>query len=98
MTIEEWLVLILLLLVATFSVILLWIRRAMRRPVAVGKEKLIGKIGVVTTDLAPEGFVRIKRERWTAVCKGRIRKGEKVVVRDVDGITLIVERYRGKSG
>lgn len=85
-------------IVAAFSVVLLLVRRAMRRPVAVGKEGLIGKIGVATTNLAPKGFVRLKGERWSAVCKGRIRKGEKVVVRDVKGVTLIVERHRRKSG
>lgn len=85
-------------IVAAFSVLLLLVRRAMRRPVAVGKEELIGKIGVATTNLAPRGFVRLKGERWSAVCKGRIRKGEKVVVKGVKGITLIVERRRRKSG
>lgn len=85
-------------IVATLSVLLLLVRRAMRRPVAVGKEELVGKIGVATTNLAPKGFVRLKGERWSAVCKGRIRRGEKVVVRDVKGVTLIVERHRRKSG
>jgi membrane-bound serine protease (ClpP class) len=84
--------------VAALSILLLLVRRAMRRPVAVGKEDLIGKIGVATTNLAPKGFVRLKGERWSAVCKGRIRKGEKVVVKDVKGITLIVKRHRRKSG
>jgi membrane-bound serine protease (ClpP class) len=84
--------------VAALSILLLLVRRAMRRPVAVGKEDLIGKIGVATTNLAPKGFVRLKGERWSAVCKGRIRKGEKVVVKGVKGITLIVKRHRRRSG
>jgi len=80
--------------VAILAVILVLVRRAMKKPVAVGKEELMGKVGVATTDLAPEGLVKLKGELWTAVCEEHAKKGEEVVVRRVDGVKLIVERCR----
>jgi membrane-bound serine protease (ClpP class) len=80
--------------VAILAVILLLVRRTMKKPVAVGKEEMIGKVGVVTTDLAPEGLVKLKGELWTAVCEGHAKKGEEVIVRSVDGVKLIVEKCR----
>ena len=84
-------------IVAVLSIIFVLVRRVLKKPTVVGKEVLIGKVGVATTNLSPKGFVKLRGERWTAVCRGRIRKGEKVVVKEVKGITLVVKRHRKKS-
>jgi len=83
--------------VAILAVILVLVRRTMKKPVAVGKEELIGKVGVATTDLAPKGLVKLKGELWTAVCKEHAEKGEEVIVRSVEGVKLIVEKCREKG-
>ncbi|GAI53510.1 unnamed protein product, partial [marine sediment metagenome] len=54
----------------------------------------LGKIGVAATNIAPEGLVRLKGELWTAVSKVSIKTGEKVVVKDIRGIKLIVVKHR----
>lgn len=68
------------------------VRRVLRKPPVVGKEELIGKVAVVTKDLDLKGLVKLRGELWTAVCEGRIEKGEEVVVKNVKGSTLIVEK------
>ncbi len=83
-------------LLAVFAVFIVLARRAMKRPIAVGREAMIGQVGVATTDLAPDGMVRLKGELWRATSEKRIREGEEVVVKDVKGLVLIVEK-RGKK-
>jgi membrane-bound serine protease (ClpP class) len=62
-----------------------------RRRAAVGLETLVGKHGTVVSDLWPEGQVKIGGELWRARCDGGCDSGMDVVVRDVDGLTLVVE-------
>jgi membrane protein implicated in regulation of membrane protease activity len=66
-----------------------WSRR--RRP-AVGAEALAGKLAKVVTDCLPDGQVRVDGELWRARCDGGARAGETVVVRSVEGLTLVVAR------
>ena len=62
-----------------------------RRRVAVGTETLVGRRAIVFTDCAPEGQVRIVGEIWRARCDVGALVGDGVVVREVDGLTLVVE-------
>jgi membrane protein implicated in regulation of membrane protease activity len=62
-----------------------------RRRATVGVESLVGKSGIASTDLWPEGQVRIAGEIWRARCSGGCDVGTKVVVREVEGLTLLVE-------
>jgi membrane-bound serine protease (ClpP class) len=62
-----------------------------RRP-AVGVEALVGKTGVAATNLWPEGQVKVSGEIWQARCDLGCDLGQKVVVRSVDGLKLVVER------
>jgi membrane protein implicated in regulation of membrane protease activity len=62
-----------------------------RRRSAVGVEALVGKVGVVTADLWPEGQVKVDGEIWRARCAGGCDAGTSVVVRSVDGLTLVVD-------
>jgi membrane-bound serine protease (ClpP class) len=67
--------------------------RTRKLPVATGREALIGKEGVATSDLSPQGVVRVNDEDWTAVAEFQpITAGEIVEVIGVEGITLQVHR------
>ncbi|HLI46468.1 MAG TPA: NfeD family protein [Geobacterales bacterium] len=82
-------------IIAILLIISLFVYRAlssMKRPIAVGKEVIIGKIGETMTDLEPEGLVYLENEIWTAISKrGKIEKGKKVKVTELYGTKLIVE-------
>lgn len=68
--------------------------RAQFRPLAMGKETLIGKTGVARQPLNPEGIVRIEGEEWTAenATGEDIPAGARIRVISVDGLRLRVER------
>ena len=62
-----------------------------RRNATVGVETLVGKVGVAASDLWPEGQVRVGGEIWRARCAGGCDSGTQIVVRAVDGLTLVVD-------
>jgi membrane-bound serine protease (ClpP class) len=67
--------------------------RTRRLPLTTGPEALLGKEGVVTSDLAPLGAVRVDGEDWSAIAEvGPISSGEIVEVIGVEGVTLRVHR------
>jgi len=70
--------------IAESLVLLRWSRR--RRAVT-GAEALIGRTAVVATPTQ----VRVAGELWEARADGPMVRGEEVVVRAVDGLTLQVE-------
>jgi membrane-bound serine protease (ClpP class) len=78
---------------ATFEVaesgLLIWWSK--RRRVAVGTETLVGRRAVVSVDCMPEGQVRVAGEIWRARCDVGAGVGAEVVVREVQGLTLVVE-------
>ena len=67
---------------------IVWSKR--RRP-TVGLEALVGKRARATSDLFPDGQVRLDGELWKARCEQGARMGDDVVVRTVEGLTLVVE-------
>jgi membrane-bound ClpP family serine protease len=69
-----------------------WIRLSRRRQPSIGAEALVGAEGVAMTDCRPDGQVRVRGERWRAVCPGGAGAGETVVVEGVSGLTLQVRR------
>jgi membrane protein implicated in regulation of membrane protease activity len=62
-----------------------------RRRVEVGAETLLGRRAVVSADCIPIGQVRVAGELWQARCAGGAGVGEEVVIRAIDGLTLVVE-------
>jgi membrane protein implicated in regulation of membrane protease activity len=62
-----------------------------RRKSAVGTETLVGRRAVVSVDCRPQGQVRVAGEIWQARCDAGADVGETVVVREVRGLTLVVE-------
>ena len=57
-------------------------------------DRVLGQLGVVTSDLAPRGIVQVAGEPWTAVVEDDtvISAGEAVKVIGLDGLTLRVSR------
>jgi membrane protein implicated in regulation of membrane protease activity len=69
----------------------LFIRWSQRRRSVVGAEALMGRRAIVAADCRPEGQVRVAGELWRARCAGGAAVGDEVVVRELDGLTLVVE-------
>ena len=67
-----------------------WLRLSRRRQPAIGAEALVGAEGVAVTDCRPEGQVRVRGERWGAVCPDGADAGDAIVVEGVSGLTLQV--------
>jgi len=65
--------------------------RARRNKVVTGQQGLVGEIGIAETTLSPGGKVFIHGELWDAVSALNIAAGERVIVRQVDGLTLRVD-------
>jgi len=61
-----------------------------------GREGLVGKIGVALTPIKPEGDVRVHGEIWHAISAESINKKEKIRVKAVNGLELVVEKYNQK--
>ena len=62
-----------------------------RRRVAVGAETLVGRRAIVSADCMPEGQVKVVGEIWRARCDTGAGVGSPVVIREVQGLTLVVE-------
>lgn len=77
------------------------IYRAHSRAPSVGPEALVGLAGVAVDDIEPggEGMVMVEGELWRArsLSGYKIGRGERVVVRGVDGLTLLVEAAASPS-
>jgi len=74
--------------IAETGVFLWWSKR---RRATVGVETLVGKVGVAISDLWPDGQAKIDGEIWRARCDGGCNVGTEVVVRSVEGLTLVVD-------
>ena len=68
-----------------------WVWLSKRRRAQVGAEALLGAIAEVVTACRPEGSVRIHGELWRARCDGGADAGDRVRVRGLDGLTLLVD-------
>ena len=80
--------------IAEVFVFRVWSRR---RKARVGVELLVGRVAVVLRPLSPEGQVRVDGEIWAARCERPVARGGEVVVRAVDGLTLVVEPLAGPA-
>ena len=72
-----------------------WVGKAIRKKPVTGSETLIGKTGIVTRELAPEGEVSMDGIIWKARLTGpfsnKLESGARVVVVRRSGLTLEVE-------
>ena len=65
-----------------------------KRPIS-GAEGMIGKVAEVKLWHQTKGQVFVDGELWQAICKVSMVKGDKAIVRAVDGLTLKVEPVDG---
>jgi membrane-bound serine protease (ClpP class) len=65
----------------------------------IGREHLIGRVGVALVDFSPDGEVEVEGARWKASAhrEAGIRKGTEVRVTEVDGLVLEVEPVATES-
>jgi membrane-bound serine protease (ClpP class) len=71
---------------------LFWLWYSRRGKVKMGPETLVGAVAEVVTRCDPLGRVRLQGELWSARCEEGAEPGERVRVRALDGLTLVVER------
>ena len=69
----------------------LFIRWSKRRKSVVGAEALIGQRALVAAECRPVGQVRVVGELWQARCDHGADVGDEVIVKALDGLTLLVE-------
>lgn len=66
--------------------------RARRRAIVSGHEALLNETGEVISDFEGTGWVRIRGERWRAQSSIPLKKGQKIRVVKIDGLTLVVAK------
>jgi membrane-bound serine protease (ClpP class) len=69
-----------------------------RRRATTGAEALVGAVGIAVSACEPECQVRVEGELWNAVCEDGARKGDRVVIERVEGLTLIVAPLHSGRG
>jgi membrane-bound serine protease (ClpP class) len=65
--------------------------KARANKVVTGAQGLIGEIGIAQTPLSPRGKVFVHGEIWDATSTVGVVAGQTVVVREVDGLQLLVD-------
>jgi membrane-bound serine protease (ClpP class) len=82
-------------LVSGFFIAVIWMAiKAQMRKKSTGIEAMIGAEAEAVTDIANEGKVFLKGEYWKATSKKAIKKGTKVAIVKVEGLSLIVEEIK----
>ena len=81
------------------TLLLLSTRKLLKNKLVVSNEKtnfdrIIGMRGVVTEDIDDLviGEVLVDGKKWSAISNAPIKKGEKVKIKEIKGVKLIVER------
>ncbi|MEN4013029.1 MAG: nodulation protein NfeD [Chloroflexota bacterium] len=83
------------ILALTFVAFMTFALGALRTPIAMGKEALIGQIGTVTNAIEPHGMVQVAGELWSAESldeQDSIPEGARVEVVNVEGLRVKVRR------
>ncbi|MGA2525856.1 MAG: nodulation protein NfeD [Smithellaceae bacterium] len=86
------------LLVSGFFIAVIWMAiKAQRRKHFTGTEAMIGAEAEVLTDIANEGKVFLKGQYWKATSEKPIKKGAKVKILKVEGLSLIVDEIKNEQ-
>jgi membrane-bound serine protease (ClpP class) len=84
-----------ILVASGFFIVVIWLAiKAQMRKHFTGVEAMIGAEAEVVTDIDNEGKVFLKGEYWKATSEKPIKKGAKVKVVKVEGLSLIVEEIK----
>jgi membrane-bound serine protease (ClpP class) len=76
--------------IALYSGLKLWLFRAHFRKPAIGVEAMRGRVATALGAMDPRGQVDLDGEIWDAEASAPVRKGERVVVQEVEGLKLRV--------
>jgi membrane-bound serine protease (ClpP class) len=92
-----------ILMTVIMTVILVYVSNhvilALRKRAVTGREELPGKVVSVLSPLRPRGTVSLEGEIWSAILdEGNAQKGEKVVIKGLNGLTLLVAKTRIGGG
>ena len=68
--------------------------KAQRRKTTTGDKGMVGEVAVARSPLKPEGYVFIHGEIWRAEADEPIEEGEKVIVKEVEHLTLKVTKKK----
>jgi membrane-bound serine protease (ClpP class) len=92
--IEPWIIITIdTVLVILSYLFVIRVVKAQKHPVKTGREEIPGQTATVRETLDPKGLVFYGGELWTAVSEtGRIEIGEKVTIKQVEGVILHVAR------
>lgn len=71
--------------------------RSHRRRPTTGQEGLVSVVGTAKTRLAPEGLIAVRGETWTALCDEVVEPGESVVVTEIKGLKLRVQKVKEEA-
>ncbi|WP_292439655.1 nodulation protein NfeD [Methylophaga sp.] len=77
--------------VAFFLMALGMVLRNRHHPIVSGREEMIGAVCVADESFNERGKVLIHSERWTATTRTPLQKGDKAIVKAMEGLTLEVE-------
>jgi len=90
---SSWQYALVLIVLFAFSVILAFaVHKVMRRAPSTGSEGLVGGEGTIVGRREDLWLVALRGEIWNAEGTGRLRLGDRVVVRSMDGLTLTVSK------
>lgn len=92
------LILMTLVIAATFLIIIGFALRAQRKPIETGRENLVGRLAMARSDLNPQGSIQLRGEIWTAVLddRGTVSAGEMVEIVAVQGLKVVVRPARSE--
>jgi membrane-bound serine protease (ClpP class) len=83
------------LVVSGFFIVVIWMAiKAQLRKHFTGAEAMIGIDAEAVTDIANEGKVFLKGQYWNAISEKPVKKGAKVKIIKVEGLSLIVEELK----
>ncbi len=77
--------------VAFFSLVMSMVAKLRRKPVVSGQEEMVGAVGEVLESVDGQGRVRVHGEIWGARAAESLGRGQRVRVKAIDGLVLVVE-------
>ena len=83
------------LVTSGFFIVVIWLAvKAQLRKHFTGSESMIGADAEVVTDITDEGKVFLNGEYWRATSKEPVKKGAKVRIIKIEGLSVIVEEIK----
>lgn len=74
-----------------FLIVIHLVLRARKKPVVFGREEMVGSLGEAIETFEQRGRIRFEGEIWNAESNETVHNGDKVRVKEINGLTLHVE-------